>query len=165
MEFNEISSPVDIEEIKARLNSVEETNKKADAYDKYTENQGHFQSAAKRSEDLTKKIKALDKAVFDSVATVSILPGVTVDLDTGIMINEIPLCQCSTSERFMFATQLAKKNNPEFKVILVRDSNLLDEANLAIVKSFAEKENYQLWIEQVGSQGDIVMEEGEDVSL
>jgi DNA repair exonuclease SbcCD ATPase subunit len=75
----------------------------------------------------------------------------------GILVNGIPFDQASSAEQLRIAVAMGLSSNPTLKIILVRDSSLLDENSLKAMAEMAEQYGAQVWMERVG--------EGKEVSV
>ena len=83
-----------------------------------------------------------------------------------VLFNNIPFSQSSSSERVRIAMALAIVQNPNLKVIQIRDGSLLDSDSLAQIADMAEENGFQVWVERVDETGlsGIVIEDGEIVA-
>lgn len=89
---------------------------------------------------------------------------VTVTFGNGVVLyQDIPLDQCSSAERLRVSVSIGLAMNPKLKVLLIRDGSLLDEDNLQMIATMAEKADAQVWIERVGDgeECSVVIEDGQ----
>ena len=78
-----------------------------------------------------------------------------------VYFNGVPFEQASTAEQIRASTAIAMAGNPSLRVLRIKDGSLLDEDSLAILHEMAATEDWQLWIEKVGTGGvGIIMEDG-----
>lgn len=77
--------------------------------------------------------------------------------------TDIPFAQLSTALQTKISMGMAMAANPELKVIRISDGSLLDDDTMKAINEMAEKNDYQVWIEQVDSSGTvgIFIEDGE----
>jgi DNA repair exonuclease SbcCD ATPase subunit len=69
--------------------------------------------------------------------------------------------QISTAAMLRVSTAIAMAANPTLRVLQIRDGSLLDDDAMAMLSEMAAEQDYQLWIERVGTQGvGIVIEDG-----
>lgn len=83
-----------------------------------------------------------------------------------ILYNGIEFSECSQSEKIRVSMQIAMYMNPEIKIVFIKDGSLLDKASKKAILDIAEKNDFQVWIEQVadspsGEANTIMIEEGE----
>lgn len=80
-----------------------------------------------------------------------------------IIYNGIEFEECSTAERIEIALAVAVEENPNIRVLLIREGSSLDESAVKRVKKLAKENNFQIWIETVHSSDSnaIHIEEGE----
>lgn len=80
------------------------------------------------------------------------VPGLSFDQgEDGVLLNEIPFDQSSSSDQLKTALKICLAMNPELPVILIRDGSLLDDDSLRIVAEAAKDADAQVWIETVGT--------------
>lgn len=90
------------------------------------------------------------------------IEGLEFDGDV-IKYNDIEFEECSTAERIEIALAVAVEENPNIRVLLIREGSSLDESAVKRVKKLAKEHNFQIWIETVHSSDSsaIHIEEGE----
>ena len=82
--------------------------------------------------------------------------------DDVVTFDGVPFAQCAASERLRTSLAIAMAANPTLRVLLVRDGSLLDDDSLAAIYEHVRDNDYQLWIERVGEDGQaaVVIEDG-----
>jgi hypothetical protein len=82
--------------------------------------------------------------------------------EQGINFNGIPFSGLSGSEQLKISLAMGIALNPQVRVILIRDGSLLDQENMKVIQSMAEKHDMQIWIERVDESGavGVVIEDG-----
>lgn len=82
--------------------------------------------------------------------------------DGAVLLNEFPLEQASDAEKLRVSVALGMAANPKLKVVFIRNGSLLDEDGLRLVSEMADKNDVQVWVERVASDGKvgIVLENG-----
>lgn len=82
--------------------------------------------------------------------------------DSAVLLNELPLDQASDAEKLRMSVALGMAANPKLKVVFIRNGSLLDEDGLRLVSEMADKNDVQVWVERVSSDGKvgIVLENG-----
>ncbi len=113
-------------------------------------------------DELTATIAALDEEREEALAAAKLpIEGLTWDED-GVRYNGVPFVQCSGAERLRVSVAMAMAANPQVRVLRIEDGSLLDTDSLEMLRSMAETEDFQVWIERVGdgSEVGIVIEDG-----
>ena len=154
---------IDIEPLRQKLETVEDTNSKVEAKQAYNRCVNQLSGYRERYSELTDAIKAVD-AEKQSLLEDSELPveGLSFDED-GVALNGISFEQASSAEQLRVSVAIGLAANPKLRVLLIKDGSLLDESNLKIVGKMAKKADAQIWLERVGTGKEIsvVMEDGE----
>jgi DNA repair exonuclease SbcCD ATPase subunit len=138
-------------EVNRSLSSLEEDNAKVDAHNRNLELREQrakmLHAATARTTELSGKIAEVDEAKAKMIAEAKMpLEGLTID-DDGVKVNGIPFYDLNTAERIKLSTAVAMAQNPELRIIFVREGALLSRANLQIIADMAEAQGYQLWVE------------------
>ena len=74
--------------------------------------------------------------------------GLAVDSE-GLLLNGIPVEQCSTSERIKLWTYLSAAMNPELRLLVIKDGNDLDLDSLRELDTFLQANDFQAIVEFV----------------
>lgn len=84
----------------------------------------------------------------------------------GVTLNGIPFEQSSSAEQLRASVGIAIAQNPELRIMLIRDGSLLDADSLAALTEAAESADAQVWLERVtnGEQVGVVIEDGHTAS-
>lgn len=153
----------DIDAMKDEISRVDQTNQSIRDAAKYKEAKALLARATYEADQLTKKIDAIDAKKSKLLADAKFPIDGLGFADDGIKLNDVPFCQCSMSEKIKTSTAMAMAQNPEFRVIRIKDASLLDAENLEAIQSQAKDHDFQIWYEMVSS-GDGVgfcVEDGE----
>lgn len=129
-----------------------------------------WQEAAKKAEDLDKKLAELRERRASMIAEAKMpIEGLSIEADT-VMLDGIPLSDLNTAKRIEVATRIAIAQNPQLGVIFVREGALINDANLAVIAQVAEANGMQLWVEKFQPsagltglhivEGEIALEDG-----
>jgi hypothetical protein len=115
-----------------------------------------------RAQALTNEIQAIDQAKAKALREASFpVDGLSFD-DSGVLLNGLPFSQASQAEQLRVSVAMGFAQNPELKVLLVRDGSLLDGNSLNLLDQMARDHDGQVWIERVG-EGDqcaVIIEDG-----
>jgi len=141
-------TPIDVDGIRARLASVEDTNaavRSAREYGKVADalaaaEQAHAAAQAELDAVDQRKRAGLAEAVFP-------VPGLSVD-DTGITFNGVPFSQVNTAARKQVAFAIATAGDPKLKLVIVKDGDLLDADSLDAIRALADDRDYTVLVER-----------------
>lgn len=153
----------DINEIKARLDTVGQTNANVRAYLAHQDDITKLDGYQGTSEALTSDIDNLDSQKSKALKAAKFpIPDLSFD-ELGITYKGIPFKQCSASESLRVSLAMAMALNPELKVIRIMDGSLLGPKNKAMIKEMISEKDYQVWIEVVDTTGKVgvYIEDGE----
>jgi hypothetical protein len=157
---------IDTEALRDRLDDVENVNanvRAKQAREAVLEARAGAQTTV---DSLTAGIAALDKEKADGLAAADFpIKGLGFDED-GVTFNDVPFTQASSAERLRVSTAMCMALNPELRVLYIRDGSLLDDSNLDLIGRMAEANDFQIWVERVGTKdaGAIIIEDGEVVA-
>jgi hypothetical protein len=100
-------------------------------------------------DSLTDKIAELDQRKIDRLASAPMpIEGLSVT-DDGILYKGIPFSDASGAIRLSTALAVAM-HNQEVRDVLCRDASLIDDKNLATIRSMARGRGFHVWLERVG---------------
>jgi hypothetical protein len=78
-----------------------------------------------------------------------------------VLFNGLPFGDASSAEQIRASTAIAMSANPDLRVLRIKDGSLLDDDAREILAQMAAAEDFQLWVEVVGTGGvGIVIEDG-----
>ena len=82
--------------------------------------------------------------------------------DDGVFVGDVPFDQLSDAQRLRVSIAVAGSMNPKLRIVRVRDGSLLDNEAMAELKTYAEANDLQVWIERVsdGEGTGVVIEDG-----
>lgn len=161
----ELAERVDAMAIREELTRAEQANRVVEAQKGRLKLAEETDELRTQSEMLTnaledreaKRVKALEEAEMP-------IPGLGFALVNGkqrVTFGGVPFEQASTAEQLRASTAIAMEANPRLRVLRIKDGSLLDDSSLKMLSEMAEAEDFQLWIERVGT-GDvgIIIEDG-----
>ena len=104
---------------------------------------------------LTRKLDERKEFVRLAVEN-SNMPASGLELKDGqVFLNGAPLVQAGTAMKYKLSGAIMVGMNPTLRVVLVRNSNLLDEDGRAFYQALADEHDFQFWMERVDSSGEI----------
>lgn len=151
-----------IEAIEADIARATEQGDARRAAEKYAALKDDLAEAETGWDDATAELARIDAEKAAKLAEANVpVEGLSFD-DEQVLLNGIPFGQASAAERIRTSVAIAVAQNPKLRVICVKDATLMDESNLALLRSLAEEHNFQLFLELVGSTGNetVVIEDG-----
>lgn len=114
------------------------------------------------SEALTKAIEFADKEKSDAIAAAK-MPIVGLGFgDEEILYNDLPFEQASDAERLRVSTAIAMSQNPELRVLRIKEGSLLDDDGLKLLDEMCIANDFQCWVEIVSNDDPLgwVIEDG-----
>ena len=152
------------DELSRQLEKIEETNQKVIVNNQTAELREELRRMSAAAEGCTAGLEEVAKVRRDALAAAG-LPELGVEFDeSGVTLNGVPFTQASGAERLRISTLIAMKANPEIRVISIRDGSLLDSDSMAVLREFAGRHDFQIWIERVKDSPDgagLYIEDGE----
>jgi len=160
-------APIDIASIEADMEKAQSQTELAADQRRKKEQSAELLEVQSRSAELTAKIETIDeerqKAIQESKIPVQNITFGFDEKDNGIvMLDGVPFEQGSDAQQLRAAIEIAIAMNPQLRVCRVRDGSLIDEDGMKALAEYAEKHDFQIWIERVDTSGKsgIVIEDG-----
>lgn len=152
---------IDTAELEGQIANIETLNDHYRANQKRIAYHRDLTAAKEKAEGFNDKIKAIDEEKAAALAKAEFpLPGLSFDEDN-VTYNGIPFADCSSSEQLKIAVAVAMADNPDIRVITMRQGSMLDDDTLAALAKVAGDREFQIWVEQVGEgKPGIVIENG-----
>ncbi|MGP5256413.1 AAA family ATPase [Glutamicibacter ardleyensis] len=148
-ELEVMEKPADVTGLEAQLASVEESNASIRANNQAREQAQRKLELRTEYEALTEQIKALDQRKVDGLAQAEMpIEGLNFD-DEGVLYQGVPFSRASGREQLIVSCAMIMATNPEIRVIVIRDGNVLDMEGMEILQSMAEATDFQIFIELV----------------
>lgn len=118
-----------------------------------------------KSQALTDAMAAREKERADALATAKMpIDGLSFAVENGkqrVLFNGVPFEQASSAEQLRASTAIAMAANPSLRVLRIKDGSLLDDDSMKMLAEMADAEDFQLWVERVGTGGvGIIIEDG-----
>lgn len=169
----EAPDPSEIQEALTALDKAEETNKQVRMLKAKEAARKEWQDAKRKAEKAEEAVQALEEEKADLLRRADFgVEGLSVDED-GVIYDGIPFHQASTARQIQISTLIAMRQNPQLKVIMIREGALIGSEIWNALVSLAKDNGYQLWVEKfqeapggVGlhiQEGRIVCRNGEPV--
>lgn len=152
---------INIDDIKAKLQSVESINRKVRIKRSYSLLDNQAGELKVQSDQLTHELERLNEEKASALQNANLMKGLSFN-DAGITYNGIPFSQCSAAEQLKISLAIAMELNPKLRVIRIKDGSLLDKDNLKLIEKMAKEKDYQVWIERVETDDEIavIIEDG-----
>lgn len=154
---------IDAERVQADLGQAHETNEAVRRKQDRARLVAQAQGCEKKSTALTERMAARTLEWETTVAAAKMpVEGLSLSVEGGVVFNDVPFDQISSSEQLRISTAIAMAANPKIRVLRISEGSLLDEDGLRTLAEMAEANDYQIWIERVDTSGKIgvVMEDG-----
>lgn len=146
---------VDTEAIEQRLREVDTVNTAVRAKRQRESALSELATVRKNADVLSLDLDMVEKRKQEAIESAAMpIDGLGFDAD-GVTFGGVPFAQCSSAERLRVSLAIAMRLNPKLRVIRITDGSLLDEDSMALVKSMAEANDFQVWIEVVDSSGEV----------
>lgn len=162
--------PLSLEDVDLEIGELEEHNRKAQLYEDYLGKKELKERKRAEYQDLTERISGLKQQKLDVLAEAPLpVPGLEIT-DTGLSHDGITDENWSQSESLKISMLLAAAFSGELQCMYIKRGESLDSESLEKVKQFAEKKDFQVFIEVVdseyGEEGDgvIYIEDGSVVN-
>jgi len=154
---------VDTAAFRGKLATVEDMNSKVRANKARSEVVSEYKSKSDEADKLTAELERMDRIKRDKINNAKYpIPGLAFDTAGGVVLSGIPFDQCSSAEQLRVSVAIGMALNPKLRILLIRDGSLLDADSMKLLAEMADKNDAQVWIERVGTEGDIsvIIEDG-----
>ena len=150
----------DVDALRETIAGAEDHNRLVDRRERLVRLHEELKGYRFEADTLTNEMRKIDSIKTAKIAEQEMpLEGLTFDEET-IRYRDTPLEQCSSSEQLRVCTAMALSAQPDVAVLLVREGALLDEAGREEMANVAAESGAQIWMEVVGEDGTIVIEDG-----
>ena len=154
---------LDVSVFREKLSTVEVMNAKVRANKARSEVVSEYKTKSDEADKLTTALETMDRKKREKINSATYpIPGLAFDTAGGVALNGIPFEQCSSAEQLRVSVAIGIALNPSLRVLLVRDGSLLDADSMRVLGEMADKNDAQVWIERVGTEGDVsvIIEDG-----
>lgn len=170
----ELPTPEQLQAARDAIAQVDETNKAVRNAAAYQATDAKLKALRLKLANHNRRIEEIDEEKKQAIQNANLpLDGLELT-DEGVMVSGTFFSQLSTAEQIRVSTLVAMSQNPELKIIIIREGALMNSANLAMIAKMAEEKGFQCWIERFqeapGSEGlhiidgSIAFEDGEPVT-
>lgn len=145
--------PINVDDLKAQLQRAGEINQKVQ--EQVWRKNIDSQSRAKNGEamSLTLAIEAIDAQKERAIADAKFpVEGLSFSED-GVLFNDLPFEQASGEQQIIVSAAMALAQNPQLRILLIRNGSLLDQKHRAILAQWASENDCQVWLEIVSEDG------------
>lgn len=153
----------DMEELQQKVQRVEDTNAKIRANVKYKEACDERDKIARAINDETTLVAKADEGKAAALRAVTFpVDGLGLS-DAGVTFRGVPLEQASSSEQIRVSVAIGMALNPQLKVLLIRNANMLDSGSRQQINEQAKAADYQVWLEWVAETKEgasVMLEDG-----
>lgn len=150
-----LPKPEDTTEIEAQLASIEANVAAIRDNNNSRELSAKKIELRKQYEAKTEQIKAIEARKAEGLAqAVMPIDGMGFD-DEGVLYQGVPFSRASGAKQLIVSCAMIMATDPEIRVIVIRDGNVLDTENLALLDAMAKATDFLVFIEIVAdTQGD-----------
>lgn len=153
----------DMEELQQKVQRVEDMNAKIRANVKYKEACDERDKIARAINDETTLVAKADEGKAAALRAVTFpVDGLGLS-DAGVTFRGVPLEQASSSEQIRVSVAIGMALNPQLKVLLIRNANMLDSGSRQQINEQAKAADYQVWLEWVAETKEgasVMLEDG-----
>ncbi len=154
--------PIDTTDLLEQLRGIDETNRRIRENQELAVMQAELAAAKRKSEALTEQIAGIDEEKAETLRNVVFpVPGMSFG-EEDVLFNDIPLSQCSASERLKVSTATTLKMLGDIKFVINEDASLYDEDSRELIRQLFKEAGGQIMFEIVGSDDTttLVFEDG-----
>lgn len=161
---NKIIPDPDVNEITSQIAKCHEINNKIQKAKEYYVEKTEYDSKLTASEYCTERLRELENDKIELLKNANFpIQNLSFD-ENGVLFEGVPFVQCSSSQKLKVSIAIAMALNPELRVIRIMNGNLLDKHGKKYIKEIAEKNDFQVWVEEVVNEKGIIgfyIEDGE----
>lgn len=153
----------DLTEINEKISKADETNTKAEEWEKQEKTIRDVMEFQQEADALNKKLNQIKDYKQELISNTK-FPITGLDFGNGgILYNGIPFEQASSAQKLQVSLAIAMALKPDLKVIRIDDGSLLDSNHMKIIEEMANANDFQIWMEVVDESGKVgvYMEDGE----
>jgi len=138
------------EEIDQRLKEADYVNIVATDVKRKKEAEATLLTAQGKHRELDNRLTSVREYREDLLQkTIFPVEGLSFDESGTVTFEGLPLSQRGTSKQIQVGLDILAALNPKLRVVLVKDANDFDSNNIEIVRMWAIKKKFQVWMERV----------------
>ncbi|SEE83638.1 AAA domain-containing protein [Arthrobacter alpinus] len=139
----------DVPAIRASIDGAEESNAAIRTNNAAIQQAKRQHNLREKYTELTAELGAIDKRKADGLAAAEMpIEGLTFD-EEGVLYQGVPFSRASGREQLIVSCAMIMATNPEIRVIVIRDGNVLDMEGMELLTDMAESTDFQIFIEIV----------------
>lgn len=147
-EINDLVDP-DLEQFKCKLEDVEQINVQVRQKQGLKRIISQINDLLADRAILTNDIKEIDNLKTTTISEAGMpVPGLGFN-ESGVTFDDVPLVQCSDGQKRLISARIGMAMNPDLRVLWIPDASLLDSESINDLKTIADENGYQLWLELV----------------
>ena len=140
---------VDLEAIQSQIDNAEQINADIRTAKAAEQVRAALTTAKESADALTAELEAIDKTKTNGLAAAEMpVEGLTFD-DEGVLYQGVPFSRASGREQLIVSCAMIMATDPELRVIVIRDGNVLDMEGMQLLQDMAEATDFQVFIEIV----------------
>lgn len=137
-----------IDAAREAIAKVDETNRAVRNARAYRELDAKVKKMRADYATLDRRIEEIDEQKAQAVKDANLpIDGLELS-DEGVLMNGNFFSQLSTAEQIRISALVAMSQNPNLKIIIIREGALMNQANLKMLSDLAAENDFQLWIER-----------------
>ena len=141
---------IELEPITDRLSKLDELNRLYDQAQTAEKKERAVEGFRKQSADATAKMQENRDALAAALEAAKLpIRGLELRAGRQIAYKGVLFDELSTGEQIKVSCAIAMSANPKLRILRVAEGSLLDAAGREILLTWAEKRDYQIWIETV----------------
>jgi energy-coupling factor transporter ATP-binding protein EcfA2 len=142
------SARIDLDEITARLDAVEDTNAKVRAAKSYAATAADLKAATVTATGYDKTLEEIEATKLDGLSKTEFpVEGMSVD-EQGITVNGIPFKQINSGMQDVIALNLATYEKPDLRIVIMKNGDRLDKISLTEADRIASERGYLVLVER-----------------
>jgi len=141
-------TPIDTTDLEAQVQNVDEVNRNVQLGKIYRELEAEAERKRAEWEAADAEVKRIQQQKADGLKeAVFPHPALSVS-DDGVLYDGVPFSQANTASRNKAAFAIATAGNPDLRLVIVKEGDLLDEESLAEIDRIAAERGYTVLIER-----------------
>lgn len=148
LERVEALEPIDVTALTDRLAQIDTVNARVREARERQRVGIELSEAAGKVEEAQADLDAIEDRKRAGLAAATFpIEGLSVD-ESGVTFDGIPFAQVNSAMRRRVAFAIATAGNPDLRLVIVKDGDLLDSDSLAAIQSIAEERDYTVLVER-----------------